>query len=328
MFLYYWNKIYKIYIFNFVVKYLNIKKELKLLILLLFLLIFKCIFELFFGLFFHSVRANVLQHTWNGSQLPVCTCLYLCVRVTRVCACARVCAAFGRYVWLKTLCFPTGGRGSWYLSMTQTGNWWWALGAMFTVRICGVCVWNNFYFKHSNFIVLWIPLLKWFEVMFAYILTTKNAKEGADVGSWPADSLMVRLFVFFVSVNVSFNLEASAQASLSSGSRMWTHIYVHAQSERYILNELIQLQDSGRGCKWNGKFVIDWTPVGTRVIHTFILINTDFSTELCRFLMINYFVCLLNLRGSWTMSYKTETTLCLFQLFTEDRKGGRKDWQL
>lgn len=93
---------------------------------------------------------------------------------------------------------------------------------------------------------------------------------------------------------------------------------MNTQPEHYSLNELIQLQDSG----WdvNEKFGIDWTPVGTGAIHTFILINAAFSSATCAdFLILSYFVCFLHLRGNWTINYKTKTTLCLFLLFMEDK---------
>lgn len=64
---------------------------------------------------------------------------------------------------------------------------------------------------------------------------------------------------------------------------------MNTQPEHYSLNELIQLQDSG----WdvNEKFGIDWTPVGTGAIHTFILINAAFSSATCAdFLILSYFV--------------------------------------
>lgn len=93
---------------------------------------------------------------------------------------------------------------------------------------------------------------------------------------------------------------------------------MNTQPEHHSLNELIQLQDSG----WdvNEKFGIDWTPVGTGAIHTFILINAAFSSATCAdFLILSYFVCFLHLRGNWTINYKTKTTLCLFLLFMEDK---------
>lgn len=96
---------------------------------------------------------------------------------------------------------------------------------------------------------------------------------------------------------------------------------MHTQSERFNLNPLIQLQDSRQdvnemkslsliGLQWEHR----------RDAHICIGKDRDFSFDLWRCLNIEYFLCFLNLRGSWTTSYKTKTTSCLFLLFMEDRK--------
>lgn len=144
-------------------------------------------------------------------------------------------------------------------------------------------------------------------------------------------SMCVGLFILSQSVSVSYNVESSCKTSLSLGSHIRTHIYMHTQSKRFNLNPLIQLHDSAQDVDE----MKSWSLIGSQrehrsSIHICVGKHWYFSFVLHICLDIEYFVCFPNLRDSWITNCKTKTTLCLFLLFTEDRnwKQIRYPWEL